>query len=93
MEMIVIAAYDVAQNDRRARIAAVLQAYGDRIQKSVFILKVEHKELDDIVAKVQNILDTDTDSLWFARQCADCWESLIQLGQSAKPDRLLYWMV
>ena len=93
MEMTVIAAYDISHNDRRARLAAVLQAYGDRIQKSVFILKVEPEELDLIVSKAEGILDLNSDSLWFARQCADCWKSLITMGQSSKPDKLLFWAV
>ncbi|NLI04593.1 MAG: CRISPR-associated endonuclease Cas2 [Actinomycetaceae bacterium] len=93
MAMIVIAAYDVTHNDRRARLAAVLQAYGDRIQKSVFILQIDDDELASIVCKAEEILDLDSDSVWFARQCANCWKELIALGQTAKPDKLLYWVV
>lgn len=92
VEMTVIAAYDISHNDRRARLAAVLQAYGDRIQKSVFILKVEPEELEDAIAKAEEILDLESDSLWFAYQCANCWKSLKTLGQSAKPDKVLFWI-
>lgn len=91
--MTVIAAYDVHENDRRARLAAVLQAYGDRIQKSVFVLEVDEDELGDVQSRALRTIDTDTDSLWLARQCSSCWEELVTLGQTRAPGRVLFWSV
>src|SRR5581483_10587436 len=34
-------AYDISEDNRRARVAATLQAYGDRIQRSVFVCTLE----------------------------------------------------
>lgn len=44
-----VIAYDISDDHRRARIAAVLQAYGDRIQRSVFICALEA----DLLAEVR----------------------------------------
>lgn len=46
MEMIVVAAYDIRHDARRSRIAAILQAVGDRVQKSVFVLDISTDELE-----------------------------------------------
>ena len=43
--MIVVAAYDVSQDDRRARLAAVLQSLGEGVQRSVFVLSLDDEEL------------------------------------------------
>lgn len=40
-----VVAYDVADNNRRARVAALLQTHGDRIQQSVYLLTIEPTRL------------------------------------------------
>jgi len=40
MAMMHLAAYDVHEDQRRAQLSALLQAYGDRIQYSVFLLGI-----------------------------------------------------
>lgn len=91
--MTIIAAYDVRENDRRARLAALLQAYGDRVQKSVFVLDVDPAELQHIRTKGGEIIDTEIDSFWMTPCCASCWEGVIRIGQVALPDPVLYWAV
>ena len=44
----VVAAYDVTADNRRARLSALLQAYGDRVQRSVFLARGEAAELDEL---------------------------------------------
>ena len=63
MALTVIAAYDIRVDDRRARLAALLQAYGDRIQKSVFVLEVDEDELRTITTRSLAIIDPATDSV------------------------------
>lgn len=91
MALTVLATYDVREDDRRARLAAVLQAFGNRIQKSVFLLQVDDDELSQLVARAEAIIDLDVDSLWLLRQCASCYEDLLTLGQTKPPQRVLYW--
>ena len=45
MALTVVIAYDISEDRRRARVAAVLQAYGDRVQRSVFIATLEPDRL------------------------------------------------
>ncbi len=93
MALTVIAAYDVSEDDRRARLAALLQSYGDRIQKSVFIIMVDHADLPELAAHAQKIIDTDTDSVFFFRQCTPCWTDALTVGQARSPERTLFWAV
>lgn len=89
--MMVIAAYDIREDGRRSRLAALLQAWGDRIQKSVFILDVTAIDLDEVRSRAADIMDLDVDSLYFFAQCASCAGSMGCLGQSRRPERVLYW--
>lgn len=91
--MTLIAAYDVRDDDRRAHLAAMLQSVGDRIQKSVFVLMVDSDSFSELRLRARQIIDTDTDSLLFFRQCATCWDSHVPLGQGHVPDEVTHWAV
>jgi CRISPR-associated protein Cas2 len=90
--MIVIAAYDVSEDPRRARLATLLQATGDRVQRSVFVLSLDDTELRDLRERAAQIIDVDHDSLYYLfRQCGACWDVLDCLGQADPPQPVLYW--
>lgn len=88
----VIAAYDVSKDSRRARLAALLQSCGDRIQYSVFLLTIADDELAELRDRALAIIDPDTDSVYLMRQCADCWSRVECIGQSLPPTQELFWM-
>lgn len=88
-----IAAYDVREDDRRARLAATLQTLGDRVQKSVFVIAVDAEELPELRRRALSIIDADTDSLLLFRQCATCWEAHIPIGQASVPTAVTHWVV
>lgn len=91
MALTVVAAYDVSEDGRRAHLAALLQSYGDRIQKSVFVLMVDDGDFDELKGLATKLIDTDTDSLWFIRQCGICWPAADTIGQAKAPEKVLYW--
>lgn len=93
MALTVVAAYDISNDGRRSKVAAILQTAGYRIQKSVYVLTLGHDELDAMRARVHGVIDVDVDSVYFFRQCAACWESLICLGQASPPQPVRYWFV
>ena len=88
-----IATYDVRDDDRRARLAATLQSVGDRIQKSVFVLMIDTQSFSELQLRAGQIIDPDTDSLLFFRQCATCWDSHVPLGQGHVPEEVTHWAV
>ena len=87
----VIAAYDVSADSRRARLAALLQAYGDRVQKSVFVVRAGAAEIAELRLRAEALLDLDEDSLYFYAQCEACWSGQVCVGQAHSPERVLYW--
>jgi CRISPR-associated protein Cas2 len=89
----VVIAYDISQDRRRARAAALVQAYGDRIQRSVFVATVEQPVLNEIRERLDAIIDPDTDSVYVFRQCATCWDAVGIHGQATVADDPLYWAV
>lgn len=89
----VIAAYDVREDDRRARLAAVLQSMGDRVQKSVFVLLLDESELAELQARSLQIIDADTDSFLIFRQCSSCWNKKVEVGQASTPSESTHWAV
>lgn len=93
MALTIIAAYDIREDDRRARLAAMLQVHGDRIQKSVFLLTLDEDELTDLSNRCREVIDPNIDSLWFARQCQNCWREAIRIGQTDLRESVLHWAV
>lgn len=91
--MTAVVAYDIASDDRRAHVTAYLQSFGDRIQRSVFLLVVDPDALDEVVDRLSQIIEADADSVYIFRQCKNCWEERVCLGQARPPTRALTWQV
>jgi len=62
--------YDIANPRRLARVARVLEGFGQRIQKSVFECALDDSELDELQAKVLRCIRTDEDAVQYLRLCA-----------------------
>jgi CRISPR-associated protein Cas2 len=77
-----VVAHDIGDDRRRAQVAALLQAYGDRIQQSVFICVAEPDRIAEIRSRVAGIINPETDSVYMFRQCAACWDALGIHGQA-----------
>jgi CRISPR-associated protein Cas2 len=88
-----IIAYDISEDNRRARAAAVLQSYGDRIQKSVFVATLEYSILEEVRDRLADIVNPRTDSVYVFRQCEACWSTVKVLGQASVAQSPLYWAV
>ncbi|CAM2848212.1 CRISPR-associated endonuclease Cas2 [Skermania piniformis] len=93
MALTVLAAYDIPVDRRRARLAALLQSWGDRIQLSVFLCTIEDDQLGVLRDTIAAIIDPDEDSVFLVRQCKDCWSGVINLGQSEPPRDDPFWGV
>ena len=52
-----VIAYDISDDKRRAHVAAVLQAYGDRIQRSVFVATVDDDILREVRERITQIIN------------------------------------
>ena len=93
MALSYVIAYDISDDRRRSQVAAVLQAYGDRIQRSVFVCNTEPELIAEIRSRVAGIIMPETDSVYVFRQCAACWEAVGIHGQAMVAGDPLYWAV
>ena len=91
--MTILAAYDIHEDSRRAKVAAALQRWGDRIQFSVFVCTVEEDDYPKLIDSVKQIIDHNADSFLVLRQCSACWERKVILGQAEPTPPTLYWAV
>ena len=88
-----VIAYDISEDRRRARTAATLQQWGDRVQRSVFVCTMEPAALAELLERVGDIINVDTDSVYCFRQCAPCWDAVHVLGQASVEEEPLFWAV
>lgn len=93
MALTVLVCYDISRDGARARVAAYLQQWGDRIQRSVFVCVVAPEELNDMVSRVEEMIDPTTDAVHLLPTCAACWSRLIARGQADATLDKPYWAV
>ena len=89
----VLVCYDISRDDDRARVAATLQVWGNRIQRSVFVCNLEAADLADLQARVQSIINSRTDAVHVVPLCGACWAGITVLGQASIDPDELYWAV
>lgn len=93
MALTIVGAYDVSADHRRARIAALMQTHGDRLQKSVFLLRIDADGLAELRANIDKILDHRTDSVYLVPVCATCWSGHQTVGQAHVERGEVAWAV
>ena len=64
--------YDVSDDRRRTRIANHLDAYGDRVQHSVFEGRFPPGILEQVLEGLVGLFDPDEDSVVIYGLCATC---------------------
>jgi len=78
-----IAAYDIADDRRRDRVARLLQGYGTRVQASVFELLLDTDDLDRLERRVRRAIDPQTDRVRLYPVCAACAAKVLDWGAEA----------
>ncbi len=83
-----VVCYDVVDNRRRYKVAACLDAYGDRVQDSVFELPIDRAFLDKCIAELAGLIDADKDNIAVYRLCAACATERFYLGTGEEAMRI-----
>lgn len=79
--MIHVVTYDVENDRTRGRVAALLEGYGQRVQKSVFECRLGEREMKELVSRLQEELGTDPGGqVRIYRVCDQCMDSSFGLG-------------
>ncbi len=75
--------YDIADDRRRSRAArACLQVGLYRVQKSVFLGTLGDNELDELVVRLETLVDTGRDSVYAFPMCRTDFAKVVLLGQA-----------
>ena len=67
-----VVAYDISDNDARARLAAYLSHNGTRLQRSVFLCEVKSSNMDQFFSECESRCDPDSDVLHMFPLCRGC---------------------
>jgi CRISPR-associated protein Cas2 len=80
--MFFVAAYDVSDDQRRTKIAKILEDFGDRAQYSVFEMELDRSErLDELRRRLEQVIDPAADGIRVYFLCQSCREKAMVLGQ------------
>ena len=72
--------YDVPDDRRRTRISKHLDAFGDRVQYSVFEGRFPPPIFDEVLEGLLDLIDSDEDSIVIYGLCATCASKVLRLG-------------
>jgi CRISPR-associated protein Cas2 len=80
--MFYLVAYDITDDQRRTKIAKILEDFGDRVQYSVFEMELDSSDqLDEMQTRLAKVIDTRTDSVRIYLLCQGCRTKITILGQ------------
>lgn len=81
MKTLYVISYDVTNNHKRNQVAKLLEAYGRRVQYSVFECVLSKDDFSNLYNKLINIdIDVDMDSIIFYCICSNCRKKTITVG-------------
>ena len=85
-DMLYLISYDVASDKRRTRVARCMEAYGERVQYSVFECELSTTQLERLRARLLRLVDHETDSVRIYGLCGGCRLRVDVIGNGTRPD-------
>ena len=82
-----LVSYDISDDRVRARLAHLLEGYGQRVQYSVFELWLTERELDRLQARLTDAVEAEGTVRLYAL-CAACRERVQVFGQGERTEEL-----
>ena len=77
----VVVSYDITDDTRRRRVAAVAEDYGERVQYSVFDCLLDDRALIRLQVDLEREIDPVVDSVRIYRLCRGCRGMIDILGR------------
>jgi CRISPR-associated protein Cas2 len=78
--MFYLICYDIVNNSRRTRVCKLLEAYGLRVQKSVFECVLDEKQYEQLSKRLLYLLNKRQDQIRFYPLSAHCRCKVSVLG-------------
>ncbi len=76
--------YDIVKDSRRTKVAHLLEAYGLRVQKSVFEVVLDEQQFERLQKRLLKYLNKKEDQLRFYPLSARCRRKMVVLGTQPK---------
>ena len=90
----IVVVYDISDNKTRRIVGEILEAYGKRVNRSVFECSLKTvKQRKDLEQAIVNEIDIGNDSIRIYAVCANCMVNSSVLGDEPKPFErdAIYW--
>lgn len=91
--MLYVVAYDVASDRRREAVARALEAIGDRVQQSVFLIDIDGTQLARLLDALDAELEPPADRLQVWRICAGCERASHVIGPTSGRSGEITWIL
>lgn len=88
--MLYVIAYDIPNDKRRTKLHKALCGFGEWTQYSLFECFLDAKELVQLRAKLDKILNADEDSVRIYPLCNACKERVETVGSAAPEEKVAY---
>jgi CRISPR-associated protein Cas2 len=75
-----VIAYDIENDAVRTRMADILLAMGERVQRSVFECTLEPEELEGLVERIRHEIGETAGDVRVYRICANCLDASLGIG-------------
>ncbi len=82
-EQLVWVIYDISKDKTRNKVIKATEEAGlYRVQKSVFLGTINRTKLDEMVMKVKDLINEETDSVYIFPMCEVDFKKVITAGQA-----------
>jgi len=82
MSVLVWIIYDISEDKPRNKVAKTCKQYGlIRVQKSVFLGKLEKNRFDELAEACLDLIDEETDSVYLFPFCQEDFRAIKVMGQ------------
>ena len=88
--MLYTVAYDITDDNRRAKVAKILQDFGTRVQYSLFECNTDRRAFLRLQHRLQAEIDPAEDTVTFYHLCAVCEKQIYRLGLKKGLDKKSY---
>ena len=75
--------YDIVNTKKRTKVAKICKGYGlYRVQKSVFLGKLNNNQIDELAMRCRDIIEEKRDSVYAFPMCDEDFKKVKLLGQA-----------
>ncbi len=91
--MFLTIAYDCTDDKRRLKVAKILLDYGYRVQYSVFEADLDDELLQEMIKRLEKVINTDEDSIRIYHICQNCLKQVQLQGKAELTNQEKFFII